>query len=46
MPLRRDFIKFPLAATLAAALPLTAMPALAQAPVMLLNVSYDPTRQL
>ena len=46
MPLRRDFIKFPLAAALAAALPLTALPALAQARVTLLNVSYDPTREL
>ena len=35
MPLRRDFIKFPLAAALAAALPLTALPALVQAPVTL-----------
>jgi sulfate/thiosulfate-binding protein len=43
MSLRRDFIKIPLAAALGAALP-----ALAQQPaaVTLLNVSYDPTREL
>jgi sulfate/thiosulfate transport system substrate-binding protein len=42
MSLRRDFIKIPLAAALAAALP-----AMAQQPaaVTLLNVSYDPTRE-
>jgi sulfate transport system substrate-binding protein len=40
--LRRDFIKFPLAASLGAALPAFAQ----QAPVTLLNVSYDPTREL
>lgn len=43
MSLRRDFIKIPLAAALAA----TGLPALAQqGPVTLLNVSYDPTREL
>jgi len=44
---RRDFIKFPLAAMLAA--PLVAglsWPAHAQKPLELLNVSYDPTREL
>jgi sulfate/thiosulfate transport system substrate-binding protein len=43
MSLRRDFIKIPLAAALGAALP-----AIAQKPsaVTLLNVSYDPTREL
>ncbi|MBC7435039.1 MAG: sulfate ABC transporter substrate-binding protein [Bdellovibrionales bacterium] len=44
---RRDFIKIPLAATLAASLALSAVPSFAQpAPVTLLNVSYDPTREL
>ena len=42
---RRDFIKFPLAAALVGGLALTALPALAQS-VTLLNVSYDPTREL
>ena len=53
MQLRRHFIKFPIAAaaiaSLTAVLPaLYATPALAQgaAPVTLLNVSYDPTREL
>ncbi|MDB5945086.1 MAG: sulfate transporter substrate-binding protein [Ramlibacter sp.] len=45
MSLRRDFIKIPLAAAVAAALSLTALPSLAQQ-VTLLNVSYDPTREL
>jgi sulfate/thiosulfate-binding protein len=45
MSLRRDFIKIPLAATLAAALSVAAWPASAQT-VSLLNVSYDPTREL
>ena len=45
MSLRRDFIKIPLAAALAGAMALSAMPALAQR-VTLLNVSYDPTREL
>ena len=45
MNFRRDFIKFPLAATFAGALALTALPSFAQ-PVTLLNVSYDPTREL
>jgi sulfate/thiosulfate transport system substrate-binding protein len=40
---RRDFIKIPLAAAAVAALPL---PVRAQQPVTLLNVSYDPTREL
>ncbi len=42
---RRDFIKFPLAAALGAAMSLTALPAFAQ-PAQFLNVSYDPTREL
>ncbi len=48
MSLRRDFIKIPLAAAAAAALALPGATALAQAgaPVTLLNVSYDPTREL
>ncbi|MCJ0763146.1 sulfate ABC transporter substrate-binding protein [Variovorax terrae] len=45
MSTRRHFIKFPLAAALAGALALPAVPALAQQ-VNLLNVSYDPTREL
>ena len=45
MNLRRDFIKIPLAAAFAGALTLTALPSLAQQ-VTLLNVSYDPTREL
>jgi sulfate transport system substrate-binding protein len=44
---RRDFIKIPLAAALLASLALSAVPSFAQpAPVTLLNVSYDPTREL
>ncbi|MBC7380012.1 MAG: sulfate ABC transporter substrate-binding protein [Burkholderiaceae bacterium] len=44
---RRDFIKLPLAAALIASLALPAVPSFAQpAPVTLLNVSYDPTREL
>lgn len=46
---RRNFIKFPLAAGLLAGLTLSALPtlpALAQSGVQLLNVSYDPTREL
>jgi sulfate/thiosulfate-binding protein len=46
MNLRRDFIKIPLAAALASALTLAAMPSTAQQAVTLLNVSYDPTREL
>ncbi len=45
MSLRRDFIKIPLAAALGGVMTLTAMPSLAQQ-VTLLNVSYDPTREL
>ena len=45
MSLRRDFIKIPLALAAAAALGLTGLPTLAQ-PLQLLNVSYDPTREL
>ncbi len=44
---RRDFIKFPFALALAAGLAAAAPPALAQAQgPTLLNVSYDPTREL
>jgi sulfate transport system substrate-binding protein len=47
MSLRRDFIKIPLAAAVGAALSLSLPPAHAQQPaVTLLNVSYDPTREL
>ena len=42
---RRHFIKFPFAAALAAGMALTALPSFAQ-PLTLLNVSYDPTREL
>jgi sulfate/thiosulfate-binding protein len=45
MSLRRDFIKIPLAIAAAGALGLTGLPSLAQ-PLQLLNVSYDPTREL
>ncbi|NMM79086.1 sulfate ABC transporter substrate-binding protein, partial [Acidovorax sp. SRB_24] len=45
MKIRRDFIKFPLASALLASLALTALPSFAQG-VTLLNVSYDPTREL
>lgn len=45
MNFRRDFIKFPLAAALAGSLALAALPSFAQS-VTLLNVSYDPTREL
>lgn len=48
---RRNFIKFPLAASLIAGLSLSVLPTLpahaqGAAPVQLLNVSYDPTREL
>ncbi|NPC54346.1 sulfate ABC transporter substrate-binding protein [Caenimonas soli] len=46
MNLRRDFIKIPLAAALAGALTLAALPSWGQQSVTLLNVSYDPTREL
>ena len=46
MNLRRDFIKIPVAALLAGALTLAAAPSMAQQPLTLLNVSYDPTREL
>jgi sulfate/thiosulfate transport system substrate-binding protein len=42
---RRDVIKIPLAAVIAGAFALTALPSLAQQ-LTLLNVSYDPTREL
>ncbi|MEJ5989115.1 sulfate ABC transporter substrate-binding protein [Ramlibacter sp. PS3R-8] len=45
MSLRRDFIKIPLALAAAAGLSLAGLPAFAQT-VQLLNVSYDPTREL
>jgi len=45
MSLRRDFIKLSLGAAAAASIALTAMPSFAQG-VTLLNVSYDPTREL
>ena len=46
MSLRRDFIKIPLLLAATAAMSLGGLPALAQQPVRLLNVSYDPTREL
>jgi len=45
MSLRRDFIKIPLAIAAATGLGLTGLPSVA-APLQLLNVSYDPTREL
>jgi sulfate/thiosulfate-binding protein len=45
MRLRRDFIKIPLAVAAAAGFSFTMLPSRAQ-PVTLLNVSYDPTREL
>ncbi len=45
MSLRRDFIKLSLGATLGVGIALTALPASAQT-INLLNVSYDPTREL
>jgi sulfate/thiosulfate transport system substrate-binding protein len=46
MNLRRDFIKIPIAAILAGALAIAALPSLGQQTLTLLNVSYDPTREL
>src|SRR3954471_8534869 len=46
MSLRRDFIKIPFAAVFAGVLSMAAAPSFGQAPVTLLNVSYDPTREL
>jgi len=43
---RRDFIKIPMAAAVAGALSLAGLPLRAQPSVTLLNVSYDPTREL
>ena len=43
---RRNFIKFPVALSLLAGLSFSAVPAFAADPVTLLNVSYDPTREL
>src|SRR6187455_1700372 len=45
MSLRRDFIKLSLGAALGAGMALSALPSFAQG-VTLLNVSYDPTREL
>lgn len=45
MSFRRDFIKLSLGAAAAASIALTALPSFAQS-VTLLNVSYDPTREL
>ncbi len=45
MTIRRHFIKFPALLALTASLGLTAGPAMAQS-LTLLNVSYDPTREL
>ena len=46
MTLRRDFIKIPLAAVVFGGLSLGALPSLSQQQLTLLNVSYDPTREL
>ena len=45
MSLRRDFIKLSIGAAVAGGMALAALPSFAQA-VNLLNVSYDPTREL
>ena len=45
MSLRRDFIKLSIGTALASGMALTALPSFAQT-VNLLNVSYDPTREL
>src|SRR6187402_1832121 len=45
MSQRRDFIKIPLAIAAAGAMSLSGLPSIAQ-PLQLLNVSYDPTREL
>lgn len=45
MSLRRDFIKIPLAAGLGTAMALASLPSWGQS-LQLLNVSYDPTREL
>jgi sulfate transport system substrate-binding protein len=42
---RRDFIKIPLAIAVAGVMSLSGLPSIAQ-PLQLLNVSYDPTREL
>jgi sulfate/thiosulfate transport system substrate-binding protein len=44
--IRRDFIKIPGAVAAVGATSLTALPSFSQQPVTLLNVSYDPTREL
>jgi sulfate/thiosulfate-binding protein len=46
MSLRRNLIKMTVATALAGAMTLAALPSLAQQPISLLNVSYDPTREL
>jgi sulfate/thiosulfate-binding protein len=46
MSTRRTLIKFPVVAAVAGALAVAALPAVAQQAVHLLNVSYDPTREL
>jgi sulfate/thiosulfate transport system substrate-binding protein len=43
---RRNFIKIQLAAVTMAALSMAPVPSFGQSPVTLLNVSYDPTREL
>jgi sulfate/thiosulfate transport system substrate-binding protein len=43
---RRNFIKIPLAALASAALSMAAAPSFGQSQVTILNVSYDPTREL
>jgi len=43
---RRNFIKIPVALSLLAGFSFTALPTFAADPVTLLNVSYDPTREL
>ena len=44
--IRRDFIKIPVAVATAGATSLAALPSFSQQRITLLNVSYDPTREL
>jgi sulfate/thiosulfate transport system substrate-binding protein len=44
--IRRDFIKIPVAVAAVGATSLTALPSFSQQRITLLNVSYDPTREL
>jgi sulfate/thiosulfate transport system substrate-binding protein len=46
MSLRRNFFKIAFSAALVSAFSMAASPSFGQAPITLLNVSYDPTREL